>query len=65
MYLHHQNSFDTEASFQSIATGVTSDSSNPDRAEEVGDKILQSKEVKDALKKKNRVVLMNTKRLNG
>lgn len=64
-YLKDRSPFERDASLQNIATGMTSNSSNPDMAKEVGCKIIKSMEGTDALeytfKKKDRVIIMNSK----
>jgi len=72
-YLQHRNPFERDSSLQSIATGVTAESTvNADKAKEVGSKILQSttgKNVSDfTFKKKDTVVTMDSKsyaKVNG
>ena len=65
-YLQHRSPFEHDSSLQSIATGVTAESTvNADKAKEVGCKILQSmagKNVSDfTFKKKDAVVTMGSK----
>ena len=63
-YLQHRNPFERDSSLQSIATGVTAESTvNADKAKEVGSKILQSmtgKNVSDFTFKKDTVVTMDS-----
>lgn len=59
-----RNPFERDHSLQSIASGMTANDTNPDKALEIGEKILKSMEGCNALeytfKKKDKVTTMNT-----